>query len=401
MSEPLPHPPWISTERKLSGTTRVLLAFVTGTLFALLPMYYFYTASDASRREAQSGQAAEAPAAAAVARPEPSAEESSRFAARMTYELSQTPEEPTPAPVKATAPLQVPPDQSSSAAAAPANPGGGPSDERPLSRVANARPINATPPDPRDTTREIEKEARRPEYRESPPRQTSKALAEPVQARVVEGRDLVLPPKPPIATRPIGATSASASRQGSEPDIARRGVDVAFAPSGAQDKRPIEIQTVISGGAAVAGVLPIGPPPEPSRAEPGMKAPAGVGAADPGRGMSGDVVESRLAATREWLTAAPQTTHTIQLMGTNSEEQLKAQLKALSKVLEPKKIYVFRTLALGKPAMTVVYGAYSDRQAALQALEKLPAAVSANRPVVRTVNGILTEMKQHGIRLDS
>jgi septal ring-binding cell division protein DamX len=82
-------------------------------------------------------------------------------------------------------------------------------------------------------------------------------------------------------------------------------------------------------------------------------------------------------------------------MGTNSEEQLKAQLKALSKVLEPKKLYVFRTRAQGKPAMTVVYGAYADRSAALQALESLPPSVSANRPVLRTVNGIRTELKQH------
>jgi septal ring-binding cell division protein DamX len=46
--------------------------------------------------------------------------------------------------------------------------------------------------------------------------------------------------------------------------------------------------------------------------------------------------------------------------------------------------------------MTVVYGAYADRQAAQQALEKLPQSVSANRPVVRTVNGIRAELKQNG-----
>ena len=33
-------------------------------------------------------------------------------------------------------------------------------------RVANARPISAVPPDPRDRTREIEKEAQKAEYRE-------------------------------------------------------------------------------------------------------------------------------------------------------------------------------------------------------------------------------------------
>jgi septal ring-binding cell division protein DamX len=51
--------------------------------------------------------------------------------------------------------------------------------------------------------------------------------------------------------------------------------------------------------------------------------------------------------------------------------------------------------------MTVVYGGYADRQAALQALDKLPPSVSANRPVLRTVNGIRSELKQHGIKAES
>jgi len=52
-------------------------------------------------------------------------------------------------------------------------------------------------------------------------------------------------------------------------------------------------------------------------------------------------------------------------------------------------------VAQGKPSITVVYGSYADRQSAVQALEKLPAAITANKPVLRTVNGIRTEMKQH------
>jgi septal ring-binding cell division protein DamX len=139
----------------------------------------------------------------------------------------------------------------------------------------------------------------------------------------------------------------------------------------------------------VEGATPIGRPPE-AKPEPQKSKPDAAPA-------SGDVLGSRLSATREWLATAAHTTHTIQLMGTSSEEQLRNHLKALGKVLEPGKIYVIRTVAQGKPAMTVLYGAYADRQAALQALGKLPAAVAANRPVLRTVNGIRTEQKQHGI----
>jgi septal ring-binding cell division protein DamX len=138
----------------------------------------------------------------------------------------------------------------------------------------------------------------------------------------------------------------------------------------------------------------------PESAPKGVEAKPGVGSAPGSNGSApaaaaASDVQNRLLATREWLAAAPQTTHTIQLMGSGSEDQLRAQLKVLSKTLEPSKLFVFRTLAQGKPSITLVYGAYADRQAALQALEKLPPALTANKPVLRTVNGIRAEMKQH------
>jgi septal ring-binding cell division protein DamX len=115
------------------------------------------------------------------------------------------------------------------------------------------------------------------------------------------------------------------------------------------------------------------------------------------KGADGDYIESRFQATREWLAGAPQTTHTIQLLGTNSEAQLRGHLQSLSKVLEPGKLYVYRTMAQGKPSISVVYGAYSGRQSALQALDDLPSAAAAYKPVLRTVNGIRAELKQHGM----
>jgi septal ring-binding cell division protein DamX len=236
--------------------------------------------------------------------------------------------------------------------------------------VQNARPIIATPPDPRDTTREMEREARRPEYRE-PPRQVAQVTVETVQPRVIEGRDFVMPGKS-VATRPIAAP---------EPQAPKRAAETS-APA-APARTNVAIATVIPGATPI-GAAPEAKP-EPQKAKP-EAAPANA-----------DVLGNRLSATREWLTGAPQTTHTIQLMGSSSEEQLRSQLKALSKLLDPSKIYVFRTVAQGKPSMTVLYGAYADRQAALQALEKLPAPIAANKPVLRTVNGIRTEQKQHKI----
>ncbi len=392
MSDSFAPLPVFSPERKLSGTTRVLLAFVAGTLFALLPVYYLYTGSDASRRAAPSSHTADAPAAseaadAAIAQGR--VDSNARFAARMTYELSQAPEEPAAAtPKLAAAPRPAQSDESD-APAPVARATAGSSEALATRRVSNARPISATPPDPRDTTGAIEKEARRAQSREPGSKAAAKA-GEAVQPRVVEGRDLVLPSKPVgVATRAIVAGSPQpVSPQDGEADPNRRLTDSAVAFLAAQERKQLESQVTI------VGVTPIGPAPDAGqRGEAVQKSLSAQPAL-----ASADVVESRLAATRDWLTAAPQTTHTIQIMGATNEEQLKAHLKSLSKVLEPSKIYVFRTLVHGKPSMTVVYGEYADRQAALQALEKLPASVGVNRPVLRTVSGIRSEMKQNGIK---
>ena len=353
----------LTPERRFSPATLAVLAFVMGTLFALLPMYYVYTSRDAAGRGALPSFASTPAVTADAPVRETTRDAPVRFAARMTYELSHTPAEPPPAPVRVAAKAEPPP---SAPIVAPTPPT--PLRE-PAARVQNARPIIATPPDPRDTTREMEREARRPEYRE-PPRQVAQASVEPAQPRVIEGRDFVVPTKP-VTTRPIAAA---------EPEAAKRIVEPA---------PPASPRISVATATVVSGASPIGPPPE-AKAEP-QKPKAEAPPANP------DMLGSRLSATREWLAGAPQTMHTIQLMGSNSEEQLKSQLKALGKLLEPGKIYVIRTKAQGKPSMTVLYGAYADRQAALQALEKLPAPIAANKPVLRTVNGIRAEQKQHGI----
>ena len=364
----------VGPERRLSGATLVVLAFVMGTLFALLPMYYVYTSRDSATRAdftAESSIALPAPDSAAAGASSPS-----RFAARMTYELSHTPTERPVAPMRVTAKTDPPgPKRELLAQAAPT-----PRTE-PVARVQNAKPIIAAPPEPRDTTREMEREARRPDYRE-PPRQLAQVTGESVQPKVIEGRDFVFPGKT-VTTRTISVA---------EPEP-KRAAEIA---SGTPPASP---------GTMIPGASPIGPPPEANPQPQPQKAKADAAKAEALKGKSensagsagGDVLSARLGATREWLAASAQTTHTIQILGSNSEEHLRHRLKALTKVLDESKIYVFRTVAQGKPAMTVIYGAYADRRAALQALEKLPEAITVNRPMLRTVNGIRAEQKQHGL----
>jgi len=108
-----------------------------------------------------------------------------------------------------------------------------------------------------------------------------------------------------------------------------------------------------------------------------------------------NVVRQRLAATRSWLATARDATVSIQLMGTDSEAQLGDELNTLSQVVEMNRIFVYRTMAKQKPSITVLYGSYGSFREAQEALAKLPAALKANRPILRTVQGIRTEIEQY------
>lgn len=107
-----------------------------------------------------------------------------------------------------------------------------------------------------------------------------------------------------------------------------------------------------------------------------------------------DVVQQRLAATRDWLARQPQGTISIQLMGTNDLEHLINHLNVLSKFIEINEIFVYRTMAKQKPSITVLYGSFNDQRAAQQALANLPPFLKENRPILRTVQGIRAEIRQ-------
>lgn len=345
-------------ERKLSGTIRLFTAFVIGALFVLAPAHYFYMGREPALNESQ---VATDTRVGVAQPPAPSHSAADRgtppFASRMTYELSRLPEEPLPVVARGPLPAVAPVPHRSTASAQPAEP-------RRETRFADARPISTRPPDPRDRTAAIEQEAHKPEYREAPQRDAGAVRgAKALEAREVDPDERRLSGTP---TRPIAAEATASSRG----ELA---------------------------GPPVAGVTPITRAPEklmPSEAAAPVTSVSAVPAAAANR-AAGVSIENRLAATREWLNVAAKTTHTIQLLGASSEAQLQAQLKSLGRLIEPSRLYVYRTMAHGKPSITVVYGEYSDRKSALQALNQLPPVLVANKPVLRTVNGIRAEMKQH------
>jgi len=103
-------------------------------------------------------------------------------------------------------------------------------------------------------------------------------------------------------------------------------------------------------------------------------------------------LEARLAATQKWLARQDKNTYSIQLLGTADPRQLQEHLNTIGNLVENSEIFVYLTVANQKPSLTVLYGAFNDRRAALEALAKLPAPLKVNQPILRTVQGIRDEI---------
>jgi septal ring-binding cell division protein DamX len=56
---------------------------------------------------------------------------------------------------------------------------------------------------------------------------------------------------------------------------------------------------------------------------------------------------------------------------------------------------VYRTLARQKPFLTVLYGSFNSREAAQNALDRLPPHLKAFKPYLRSVQGIREEMSRN------
>jgi type II secretory pathway predicted ATPase ExeA/septal ring-binding cell division protein DamX len=108
-----------------------------------------------------------------------------------------------------------------------------------------------------------------------------------------------------------------------------------------------------------------------------------------------DMLLERIAATRAWLERAAPQTHSIQLLGSENARQLKDHLSSIAKSVEISKIYVYRTVAAQKPFLTVLYGSFGSREAAQNALDRLPPSLKAFKPYLRTVQGIREEMSRN------
>ena len=138
----------------------------------------------------------------------------------------------------------------------------------------------------------------------------------------------------------------------------------------------------------VAVPTPPAPPAAPVAITPTQPSPAAV--APPAL----DLVDTRLAATEQWLAStSPETVGIhVQLLGAGDRKRLENYLAELSKSVDIAQVFVYRTKAGGKPAYSVIYGSYPSRAVANAALAKLPAKLQAQRPYLRTVQGMRSEI---------
>jgi MSHA biogenesis protein MshM len=105
-----------------------------------------------------------------------------------------------------------------------------------------------------------------------------------------------------------------------------------------------------------------------------------------------DLLEQRLLATERWLDEAQGGIFSIQLLGSNDPALLRNYFETLGKYIEIEKVFVYRTRANQQPSLTVLFGAFDRRSDAVKSLEALPDELKVNRPYIRTVQGIRSEI---------
>lgn len=140
-------------------------------------------------------------------------------------------------------------------------------------------------------------------------------------------------------------------------------------------------------------------PPAPAR--PAPAAPLAVPTPSPApppapAAKPAGLAEQRFAATEAWLASAPEDTFSIhiQLIHATQPEKLERYLQELGKLVEIERVFVYRTRAGGKPAVSVLYGSFASRAAAQEAMQNLPASLRAQRPYLRSVRGVRLELSQ-------
>lgn len=113
------------------------------------------------------------------------------------------------------------------------------------------------------------------------------------------------------------------------------------------------------------------------------------------------IIDLRLAAGKQWLETSPAGHGSIQLfvLASSGDEGLRRFLRQhtspggeMAGTLAREKIYLYLSTLKGQLRMSVLYGDFPSRTAALQAISTLPEEIRALKPYARSVQGLREEI---------
>ena len=110
-----------------------------------------------------------------------------------------------------------------------------------------------------------------------------------------------------------------------------------------------------------------------------------------------DIIAKRMEATQRLLKSGAAKPFSIQLLTTSNEEQLRNHLKAIAKFVEVNDVYMYRSVAQGRPAVSVLWGTFNDRQSAQEQIGELPRGLKLNKPYVRSIDDVRAEVDRNSI----
>lgn len=197
-------------------------------------------------------------------------------------------------------------------------------------------------------------------------------LGGPRQAPVAAPAATVAPSPAPMATNPAPGSENISNKTNTYSETLKSGTAVERAPETAAAPLP---------AASTSPQVVAAPAAEAAKPAAPVSAP-----------VTAKLLQERLTATTAWLSASPPQTYTIQLLGARDEQQLNQHLRFIANIIEMNNVFVYRTLAKGEPALTMTWGSFDSQRAAREAMAQLPARLKTYRPLLRTVQGIRTEV---------
>jgi DamX protein len=95
------------------------------------------------------------------------------------------------------------------------------------------------------------------------------------------------------------------------------------------------------------------------------------------------------AAAGNWYASQSKTNYLVQVLGTRTQANAEALVKRQGEGFR-----YFVKQHQGKPLYVVTYGSFATRNAALEAIKKLPASLQAGKPWARSFASVQQEISQ-------